>query len=99
MAKFLTAAEAKSRLAEFDVIIDVRTQKEWDDGHLQLPSVRHVENFHQHPEKVADVADASAKKVLVHCGIGKRAAMAGKILEATFTDLTVVTDGGYSSLV
>ena len=46
---FLTATEAKQRLSEFDVIIDVRSKSEWDAGHLELPTVRHVENLHNNP--------------------------------------------------
>ena len=97
MPKVLTAEEAKPLLASFDVILDVRTQKEWDEGHLPFPSVRHVESLHQHPEKVAELEDLKDKKCLVHCGAGKRAAMAGELL-SHFTDLTVVGTGGYSHL-
>eukprot|EP00116_Pleurobrachia_bachei_P001663 sb/3461925/ len=73
MPKVLSAEEAKPLLSTFDVIIDVRTQKEWDAGHLELPSVRHIDSLHQHPEKVAELEDVKDKKCLVHCGSGKRA--------------------------
>ena len=100
MATFITAAEAKPRLDEFDVILDVRSQGEWDTGHLQLPSVRHIENLHQHPEKLAGLSDIHDKKVLVHCGIGKRATMVGMgNLKDVVPNLFVVIEGGYSHLV
>jgi len=98
MTTFLTAAEAKPRLAEFDVIVDIRSQGEWDAGHLQLPSVRLVENLHQHPEKVAGLSDIYEKKVLVHCGSGRRARMAEPSMKDVFTNLFIVGNGGYGQL-
>lgn len=95
----ISAAEAKPILAEFDAILDVRTQNEWDAGHLALPSVIHVDSLHQHPDKVQQLQNLAGKKVLVHCGIGKRAAAAGAVLEAAkFSDVTIVNPGGYSQL-
>ena len=99
MVTFLTPAEAKPILGEFDVILDVRSQKEWDAGHLDLPSVRLVESLHQYPKKVAELADIASKKVLVHCGSGLRAGKVGKMLEGSFTNLHIVTNGGYGHLV
>lgn len=98
MITYISATEAKPRLAEYDVIIDIRTQKEWDDGRIQLPTVRFVESLHQHPEKIAELSDIVSKKVLLHCGSGRRAAMAAPYLES-FTNLTIVNKGGYSQLV
>ena len=95
----INAAEARRILADFDVILDVRTQQEWEAGHLDLPSVMHVDSLHQHPDKVTQLQHLTCKKVLVHCGIGKRAAAAGVILErARFSDVTIVNPGGYSQL-
>ena len=100
MAKNFTAAEAKPLLGEFEVIIDVRSQKEWDAGHLDLPSVRFEESLHQYPDKIpALVSEIASKKFLVHCGSGLRAGKVGKLLEGKVADLSVVTSGGYSHLV
>ena len=99
MASNLTPAQAKPILGDFDVILDVRTQKEWDAGHLDLPSVRLVDSLHQHPEKVAELTELASKKVLIHCGSGKRAAMVGQMLAGKFTNLSIVIEGGYSHLV
>ena len=100
MAKNLTAAEAKPLLGEFEVIVDVRSKKEWDAGHLELPSVRFEESLHEHPDKIpALVSEIASKKVLVHCGSGMRAGKAGKLLEGKVADLTIVNSGGYSHLV
>ena len=99
MVTILTPAEAKPRLGEFDVILDVRSQKEWDAGHLDLPSVRFVERLHLHPEKVAELAEIASKKVLVYCAVGGRATTVGKMLEESFTNLYIVTGGGYDHLI
>ena len=99
MFSTLTPAEAKPILADFDAILDVRTQAEWEAGHVDLPSVTHVDSFHLNPDKVTEVQHLACKKVLVHCGSGKRAALVAEILEAAkFSDVTIVTPGGYAQL-
>ena len=90
--------EVKDKLSDFDAILDVRRRDEWNNGHLELPSVRFVENLHACPEKVAELEDLEHKKVLVHCAAGKRAKMAGEMLEHKIADLFVVVDGGFSHI-
>ena len=98
MATQLTPSEAKPRLTDFHVIVDVRSQKEWDGGHLTLPSVVHLE--HTNPDTVAELEPSRNQKVLVHCEMGKRAGVVAKLLaEAGFSEVFVVVDGGYSKLV
>ena len=96
---YLRPSEAKGRLSEFDVILDVRRSDEWESGHLELPTVRFVENLHMCPDKLAGLDDLKDKKVLVHCGMGVRARKVGDMLADKVANLFVVVDGGYPDLI
>lgn len=80
-----------------DVILDVRTDNEWNEGHhpkavhIQLDKVE--KNFHKsYPNKNT--------KVLIYCRSGARAGNAAQILNNQgYTNVYPVSGGGYNDLV
>jgi rhodanese-related sulfurtransferase len=90
----LKVEQAEKQLAGGVQLLDVRTPKEWNEGHLQGAKLVTLakEGF---VEKVKAALDPK-KPVLVYCRSGRRSAMAAKQLrEAGFTvhDL----DGGITA--
>ena len=76
--KKITAEEAKGIIDNEDVIIvDVRTQAEYDEGHIKNAVNAPVTEIADKAEKVLD--DKSAK-ILVYCRSGNRSATAAKTL-------------------
>jgi phage shock protein E len=61
------------------VILDVRTPEEFAAGHV--PGARNIPHD-QLPERIAELADAKNRDVIVYCRSGKRAAIAQNTLEA-----------------
>ncbi len=94
----VSVQEAKKLIKENipDVILDVRTDQEWNDGHLS--SAVHIQldkvekKFHKsYPDKET--------KVLIYCRSGARAGNAAEILRSQgYTNVYPVSSGGYSNL-
>lgn len=76
------------------VIIDVRTQKEWDSGHLaQAIHIPHTEIA----QKIGDVASDKDAKIVLYCAVGGRAGKAKEVLdELGYTH--VENAGGYDDI-
>ena len=84
-------------LLEQDVLVlDVRTDAEWKAGHLTEAQHWPIAQLQQ--SKPASVLDPD-KPVLVYCKSGGRASKAGQqLVEAGFSQVYVVSPGGYSHL-
>ena len=78
-----------------DIWIDVRTQEEWDSGHLE--EAIHI----PHEEIAARISEVTSNKdatIHLYCRSGGRAGRAKSALEAIgFTN--VVNDGGYEDIM
>jgi rhodanese-related sulfurtransferase len=77
-------------LGENNLILDVRSQDEFDEGHI--PGARHTPH-----EEVASIADElkTFDKVYVHCKMGGRAKIASQTLKGTgLENIVCVGDGG-----
>lgn len=91
------AMTPKQLIAQGALVVDVRTQQEWDAGHL--PTAKHLP-ADQVATRVDDVegwAGGKDKPVVVYCASGARSGRAQGVLKAAgFAN--VVNGGGYSSL-
>ncbi|QEG41139.1 rhodanese-like domain-containing protein [Roseimaritima ulvae] len=76
------------------LIIDVRSEQEWDDGHLaQAVHIPHTEIA----DKIAAHTDDKDAKIIVYCAVGGRAGTAKETLEEQgFTN--VENGGGYDDM-
>ena len=84
--------KVESYLKEGAVILDVRTQKEWDQGHIEKSM--HVPLGELH-EKVGELK-ALNKPFVVCCEAGVRAAKATKYLN--LNNIEATNGGGWASL-
>ena len=82
--------EAKELDILSENIVDVRSLKEWNDGHL--PSARHI-HLGYLLERMADVPQSP----VLHCGSGKRSLIASSLLQRAGKDPIDVV-GGYTAL-
>ena len=86
----------KKRIIDFyqrgAVIIDVRTQLEWDEGHL--PNAIHIplSNLKDHASEIKNMN----KPVIVHCKSGVRSARGAKLLK--FYKIEAINGGGIGDL-
>ena len=60
------------------IIVDVREQNEWDEGHI--PGAVHVPRGHLE-SRIERVAPDTSRQVLLYCSAGNRSAFAAKTLE------------------
>src|SRR5580765_2825736 len=60
------------------VVVDVREQAEWDEGHI--PGAVHVPRGHLE-SRIERSAPDTARPVLLYCSAGNRSAFAAKTLE------------------
>ncbi len=76
------------------VIIDVRSQQEWDGGHLaQAIHIPHTEIA----DRIGDVASDKDAKIVLYCAVGGRAGQAKEVLdELGYTN--VENAGGYDDI-
>lgn len=65
-------------MAGEDIWIDVRTDQEWDAGHLQ--GAEHIP-FEQIGDKIAAITDDKDAAIKLYCRSGRRAGIAQKALE------------------
>lgn len=76
----ISAAEAKSRLAQgqFDVVLDVRTNLEYNLGHY--PGAAHVPTA-EIPVAVPRMFPDKQTRILVYCNTGQRSRYATELLQ------------------
>lgn len=83
----ITPEKAKEIMDEQSeiVIVDVRTQEEYEDGHIENAVL--IPDY-EIKEKAEKIIDDKNKKILVYCRSGRRSASAAKILlEMGYTDV------------
>lgn len=88
------AAEAWTAIRSGALLVDVRTQAEYDQGHLEgallIP-------HDQIASRAAELGDDKSRAVVLYCRTGNRSSQAKKALEGLgFTN--VLNAGGYESL-
>lgn len=71
------------------LIIDVRSQEEWDSGHLE--NAIHIPHT-EIGERIAEHTDNKSAKIVLHCKMGGRAGTAKSTLEEL--GFTNVENGG-----
>ncbi len=79
------------------VLVDVRSQTEWDDGHV--PTARHLMlgNLPERAEEV--VAGNEGKPIVVQCRTGRRSAIGASILQKAGARQVINMEGGYRDWV
>jgi sulfur-carrier protein adenylyltransferase/sulfurtransferase len=83
----IDAAHARERIESGEpVVVDVREQDEWDEGHV--PGAVHVPRGHLE-SRIERLAPDTSRPVVVYCSAGNRSAFAAKTL----------TDLGYEDVV
>ncbi len=81
------------------ILVDVREQKEWDDGHLQDARLVPLSKLKVDAEAEKLTKDLSKKKIVYcHCGAGVRACSAADILKKQGYDVRPLKPG-YKDLV
>lgn len=89
---------ARRLISEGALVLDVRTQDEWNEGHHEKAHLVPIDVF---PGKLDEIAQWNGgdrtRPVVVYCASGHRAGVAKqKLLAAGFTQVT--NAGGYDSL-
>jgi molybdopterin/thiamine biosynthesis adenylyltransferase/rhodanese-related sulfurtransferase len=88
------AVRARELIESSDpVIVDVREQGEWDEGHI--PGAVHIPRGHLESRIEAAAPDRS-RQVLVYCSAGNRSAFATKTLQELGYDEPVSLAGGFT---
>ena len=95
----IDANEAKKLIKEkyFDVILDVRENNEWNEGHypdaIHIPLNKVEKKFHlKFPNKKANI--------LIHCRSGMRAKNASTILNSQgYENIKVLSNSTYTDLL
>jgi len=90
----LDATEARELIdSGGPVVLDVREQNEWDEGHI--PGAVHVPRGHLE-SRVERAAPDHSRPVLVYCSVGNRSAFAAKTLAELGYDDVVSLSGGFT---
>jgi len=90
----LDAERARERIeAGEPVVVDVREQDEWDEGHI--PSAVHIPRGHLEA-RIERAAPDQSRQVLLYCSAGNRSAFAAKTLEEMGYDDVVSLAGGFT---
>src|SRR5512133_950665 len=90
----IDAGEARDRIESGEpVIVDVREQDEWDEGHI--PGAVHIPRGHLESRIERTAPDAS-RQVLLYCSAGNRSAFAAKTLEELGYEDVVSLAGGFT---
>src|SRR5256886_9505050 len=86
------ATEAKARIEPDEpVVVDVREQDEWDEGHI--PGAVHVPRGHLE-SRIEREAPDPARPIVVYCSAGNRSVFAAKTLgELGYEDVTSLAGG------
>jgi phage shock protein E len=78
-----TAANTDSKNQKNELILDVRTQEEWDLGHVKGAVHIPISQVSKNIKKIQKMTKNKLKsKVIVYCASGGRAGRAKKLLEA-----------------
>jgi rhodanese-related sulfurtransferase len=81
------------------VLVDVREEKEWDDGHIQDAKLMPLSKLKKEAEAERLTKDLSKKKIVYcHCAAGVRALSAADILKKQGYDVRPLKPG-YSDLL
>jgi len=88
----IDATEARDRIESGEpVVVDVREQDEWDEGHI--PGAVHVPRGHLE-SRIERLAPDTARPIVVYCSAGNRSAFAAKTLtELGYEDVVSLTGG------
>ena len=90
----IDAGEARDRIESGEpVIVDVREQDEWDEGHI--PGAVHIPRGHLE-SRIERLAPDSARPVVVYCSAGNRSAFAAKTLAELGYEDVVSLAGGFT---
>lgn len=90
-------ADAKRLIAGGALVIDVREQDEWDEGHLAQATLIPVGSVGQRLAEIEQAAGGKDRPIVVYCRSGGRAGAAKDTLAAAgFTKVT--NGGGYRKL-
>ncbi|MGB7348028.1 MAG: rhodanese-like domain-containing protein [Pirellulaceae bacterium] len=77
-----------------EFVIDVRSQDEWDSGHVQ--KAVHIPHT-QIAERIAEVTEKKDAKIVIYCAVGGRAGTAKTALEKLgYTN--VINAGGFDDI-
>src|SRR5215210_150924 len=90
------ASQAQEYLRDSErgtVLIDVREQAEWDEGHI--PGAVHVPRGHLE-SRIESAAPDKARPLVVYCAAGNRSAFAAKSLEELGYEEVVSLAGGFT---
>jgi rhodanese-related sulfurtransferase len=87
-------ARARELIEDGDpVILDVREQDEWDEGHI--PGAVHIPRGHLE-SRIERAAPDPARRVLLYCSAGNRSVFAAKTLEEMGYEDVVSLAGGFT---
>jgi molybdopterin/thiamine biosynthesis adenylyltransferase/rhodanese-related sulfurtransferase len=90
----IDATQARDRIESGEpVIVDVREQDEWDEGHI--PRAVHVPRGHLE-SRIERLAPDLARPVVVYCSAGNRSAFAAKTLAELGYEDVVSLAGGFT---
>jgi rhodanese-related sulfurtransferase len=94
--KTITKEALKARLAEATtpVLLDVRSQEEFDAGHIEGAILIPVDRLE---ERIAELQQNKDAEIIVYCHTGRRSTRAAEILAGNgFSNITNFT-GGWSA--
>jgi hydroxyacylglutathione hydrolase len=83
---------AASRAADDLVVLDVRNESEWNQGHI--PDARHVPLGYL-PDRLCEIP--FDKTVVIHCQSGRRSAIAASVLQRAGRERIVNMVGGFDA--
>src|SRR3989454_1112105 len=90
----IDATQARERIESGEpVVVDVREQEEWDEGHI--PGAVHVPRGHLE-SRIERLAPDSSRPVVVYCSAGNRSAFAAKTLAELGYEDVVSLAGGFT---
>ena len=94
---YISAEEAKQKLAanEFDVVLDVRTNMEYNLGHY--PNAKHIPVQQLKDRIPTEIPDPSTR-ILIYCNTGQRARKASEILMGLGYNNIRYIPGSYTTL-
>ena len=90
----IDATHARDRIESGEpVVVDVREQNEWDEGHI--PGAVHVPRGHLE-SRIERLTPDPARPVVVYCSVGNRSAFAAKTLAELGYEDVVSLAGGFT---
>jgi sulfur-carrier protein adenylyltransferase/sulfurtransferase len=90
----IDATQARDRIESGEpVVVDVREQDEWDEGHI--PGAVHVPRGHLE-SRIERLAPDTSRPVVVYCSAGNRSAFAAKTLADLGYEDVVSLAGGFT---